>query len=105
MLSCLSCALLFSMLWTIAHQALLSMGFSSQEYWGWLPWPPPGDLPNSETEPPSHVSCIGRQVLHHEHHLGSLLGGKDDLNKLVRAIEYLSFATVKTEAHYQFRIC
>ena len=65
MLSCLSCALLFSMLWTIAHQALLSMGFSSQEYWGWLPWPPPGDLPNSETEPASHVSCIGRQVLHH----------------------------------------
>ena len=29
----------------IAHQAPLSMGFSKQEYWSWLPCPPPGDLP------------------------------------------------------------
>ena len=28
------------------HQAPLSMGFSRQEYWGGLPFPPPGDLPN-----------------------------------------------------------
>ena len=27
--------------WTIAHQAPLSMGFSSQEYWSGLPFPPP----------------------------------------------------------------
>ena len=26
----------------VAHQALLSMGFSRQEYWRVLPWPPPG---------------------------------------------------------------
>ena len=32
--------------WTVAHQALLSMGFSRQEYWSGLPCPPPGDLPN-----------------------------------------------------------
>ena len=32
-------------LWTVALQAL-SMGFSRQEYWGGLPRPPPGDLPN-----------------------------------------------------------
>ena len=25
------------------HQALLSMGFSRQEYWSGLPFPPPGD--------------------------------------------------------------
>ena len=31
---------------TVAHQALLSMGFSRQEYWSGLPRPPPGDLPN-----------------------------------------------------------
>ena len=29
--------------WTIAHQAPLSMGFSRQEYWSGLPFPPPGD--------------------------------------------------------------
>ena len=44
---------LFVTLWTIAHQAPLSMGFSRQEYWSGLPCPPPGDLPNSGTEPMS----------------------------------------------------
>ena len=33
-------------LWTIAHQAPLSMRFSRPEYWSGLPCPPPGDLPN-----------------------------------------------------------
>ena len=31
-------------LWTVAHQAPLSMEFSRQEYWRGLPCPPPGDL-------------------------------------------------------------
>ena len=31
-------------LWTAAHQASLSMGFSRQEYWSGLPFP--GHLPN-----------------------------------------------------------
>ena len=30
--------------WTVAYQAPLSMGFSRQEYWCGLPFPPPGDL-------------------------------------------------------------
>ena len=29
------------------------MGFSRQEYWSRLPWPPPGDLPDSGVEPAS----------------------------------------------------
>ena len=37
---------LFATLWTVAHQAPLSMGFSRQEYWSGLPCPPPGDLLN-----------------------------------------------------------
>ena len=36
---------LFVTPWTVAHQAPLSMGFSSQEYCSGLPCPPPGDLP------------------------------------------------------------
>ena len=36
----------FVTLWTVACQALQSMGFSRQEYWSGLPCPPPGDLPN-----------------------------------------------------------
>ena len=35
------------------HQALLSMGFSRQEYWSGLPFPSPGDLPNPGIEPGS----------------------------------------------------
>ena len=32
-------------------QAPLPMEFSGQEYWGGLPFPPPGDLPNPRIEP------------------------------------------------------
>ena len=32
-----------------------SMGFSRQEYWSGLPFPPPGDLPNSGIKPASPV--------------------------------------------------
>ena len=39
--------------WTVARQALLSLGFSRQKYCSALPCPPPGDLPDSGTEPTS----------------------------------------------------
>ena len=32
---------------TVAHQAPLSLGFPRQEYWNGLPFPSPGDIPNS----------------------------------------------------------
>ena len=41
---------LFVALWTVAHRAPLSMGFSRQEYCSGLPCPPPGDLPNPRIE-------------------------------------------------------
>ena len=41
----LSCSVMSysSTLWTVAHQAPLSMGFSRREYWSGLLCPPPGD--------------------------------------------------------------
>ena len=39
-----SCLTVFAIPRTVAHQAPLSMGFSQQEYWNRLPFPPPGDL-------------------------------------------------------------
>ena len=41
--------------WTAAHQGPLSMGFPRQEYWGGLPFPPPGGLPDPgiALEPPA----------------------------------------------------
>ena len=44
---------LFAILWTIAHQAPLSMGFPWQEYWSGLPCPPTGDLPDPGIKPAS----------------------------------------------------
>ena len=49
--------------WTVARQALLSMGFPKQEYWSSLPFSPPGDLPDLGIEP--CISCTGRQILYH----------------------------------------
>ena len=36
----------FATPWTVARQALLSRGFSRQEYWSRLPFPTSGDLPD-----------------------------------------------------------
>ena len=49
----LSCVRFFGAPWTVAYQAPPSMGFSRQEYWSGLPFPSPGDLPNSGIEPGS----------------------------------------------------
>ena len=38
---------------TVAYQATQSMEFSRQEYWSGVPFPSPGDLPNSGIEPRS----------------------------------------------------
>ena len=37
---------LFATPWTVAYQAPLFMGLSSQDHWSGLPFPSPGDLPN-----------------------------------------------------------
>ena len=42
--------------WTVLCQAPLPMGFSWQEYWSGLPFPPPGDLPDPDIKPMSSAS-------------------------------------------------
>ena len=46
----------FVILWSIAFQAPLSMGFSREEYWNGLPFPTPGDLPDPGIKPTSLAS-------------------------------------------------
>ena len=48
---CNSHVQLFVTLWTVAHQAPLSMRFSKQVYWSGLPFPSPGYLPNLGIKP------------------------------------------------------
>ena len=44
------------MLWTVACQAPLSMGFSKKEYWSRLSFPSPEDLPDPGIKPASLMS-------------------------------------------------
>ena len=51
---------------TVAHQAPLSKGFSRQEYWSGLPFPPPGYFPYPRIKRAFPISpCIGRWILYH----------------------------------------
>ena len=47
----LNCVRLFAISCTVAHQALLSMGFPRQEYWSGLPFPSPRIFPVQELNP------------------------------------------------------
>ena len=58
LLSHFSLVRLFATLWTVAHEAPLSLGFSRKEYWGRFPCPAPGDLPDSEIAPMSLKSPV-----------------------------------------------
>ena len=51
----ISCVQLFATPWTVACQALLSMGYRRQEYWSVLLFLSSGDLPKSgiESTPPA----------------------------------------------------
>ena len=67
---------LFATLWTVGHQALLSMGFSRQEYRSGLSCPSPGDLPDWGIESmslmsPASAGDIGRFFTPSTSHLGS----------------------------------
>ena len=50
---------------TVAHQAPLSMRFSTQEYWSGFPFPSPRDLPDPGIKPTSPVPPHRRQILYH----------------------------------------
>ena len=62
----------FATLWTVVHQAPLSLGFSRQEYWTGLPCLSPGDTPDLGIEP--HLLCLlhCRRIPYPLSHLASL---------------------------------
>ena len=71
--------------WTVACQIPLSMGFSRQEYWNGLPFPPPGDLPHQGIEPTFLVSpAFWKADSLPLCHLGSpLLGNGESILKIL----------------------
>ena len=54
---------LFATLWTVARQVPLSTGFSRQEYWSGLPYPPSGDLPEPGIKPVSTFPVLADMFL------------------------------------------
>ena len=78
LLSHFSCVWLFATLWTVACQAPLSTAFCRQEYWSGLPVSSSrGSSWSRDGTHVFHVSCIGRCILYHWHHLGSPHSVKD----------------------------
>ena len=68
--------ILFATPWTIASQALLSIGFPRQESWSGLPFPSPGDLPDPEIKPTSPVLHTDFLLLGHQRSLYQLYFNK-----------------------------
>ena len=67
-LSCFSHVRLFVTLWTVAHQAPWSMGFSRQDYWSGFLCPPPKDLSDLGMEsmsPAVPALCVDSSLLSH----------------------------------------
>ena len=53
------------------------MGFSRQEYWSGLPFPPPGDLPDPGIEPASPALQAGSLSMSHQGRATEALGDED----------------------------
>ena len=78
-------------LWTVSRQVPLSVGFW-QEYciqaripqWVAFPCSRVSSQPRNRTHV-SYISCLGRQVLYHQHHLGSPYAQIEHLLRILRA--------------------
>ena len=57
---------IFSVPWTLACQAPLSVGFSRQEYWSGLPFASPGILPDPGIKPRSPALWADSSSLSHQ---------------------------------------
>ena len=85
--------------WIVAHQAPLSVGFSRQECWSRLSFPPTGDLP---TQRSNHVSCVGRWILYH---WGTWEAQASVLGICKLFLKWLSYACLSDhEAGHQFSV-
>ena len=69
---------LFGIPWTVAHQVPPSMQFSRQKYWSGLPFPSPGDLPNTGIEP--GLPHCGQTLYHLSHCAIPWNNSKDNVN-------------------------
>ena len=81
--------------WTAASQAFLSMGFSRQEYWNALPFPPPEDPPDPGIEPaPPVAPSLAGAFYHWATRETSILKSRDiTLPTKVRTVKAIFFSS------------
>ena len=60
----------FAAQWTIAHQALLSMGLSRQKYWSKLPFPTPKNIHPGTNAASLKSPALAGRLFYHQSHLG-----------------------------------
>ena len=106
MLSHFSCVQLCEILWTVAHQIPLSMGFPRQEHSSGLPFPAPEDLPDPRIKPPSSASpalLVDSSWLSHQESTPNRLGDHKLLTMLSLALTLPSskfqFSSVQSLSH------
>ena len=87
--SCFSSVWLFATLWTVDHQAPLSLELSRWEYWSGMPCPSWGDGPNLSTESVSPVSPALQADSLPTETLGRLLVCKEDIYIYIYLYLYL----------------
>ena len=68
------------------------MGFSRQEYWSQLSFPPPGNLPDPSDQ--IYVSCIDRRIMYHS-------ATKSILEKGVCSLGLVQFSSVQSLSRVQ----
>ena len=83
----LSCVCLFVTLWTVAHQAPLSMGFLQARLLEWVAISYSRGSSHPRDRALSHVSCISRWVLYHwEAQVLALYWLARELGRLIRSL-------------------
>ena len=69
-------------LWNVVCQAPLSMGFSRQEYWNGLPFPPPGDLADPGIKTGSPALQADSYQLSYEGRVNHVSGYENETRKM-----------------------
>ena len=90
--------------WTVDLQALLSMGFSRQEYWNGLSCPSPGDLSKPEIEPASPAFQANSLPLSHQEILNYLVTLKNPMVSLAVWIDFFTLAWFCSIMNWSFGI-
>ena len=94
----------FATPWPVDCQAPLFIGFSRQEHWSGLPRPLQGIFPTEGLNMCLYISSIGRQVLYHGCHLGSLQFSSVQSQSCSSLCDAMNCSMLGFPAHHQLPV-